>query len=120
MTYDEWKDIFRGLCKRKDRALDGEQAAAYFEVLKDFPTPCVHQACFRASREVQGWPKSDRLVELASEERRKVMAPAMACDRCHGETWIEAAPRESNGVTYQTVERCPQCWTLGPTRREVA
>jgi hypothetical protein len=113
MTYDDWTPIFKRLCQAKDRTPNGEQGATLFEVLKDFPTPCVHQACFRASREVSGWPKSERLVELAMDERRKVTAAATICDVCHGEVWVDAAPRENFGVTYQTVERCPQCWAFG-------
>lgn len=113
MTYDDWTPIFKRLCAAKDRTPNGEQGAVLFDVLKSFPTPCVSQACYRASREVSGWPKSERLVELASEERRKVTAAAAVCDVCHGSTWIASVPREFCGATYETVERCGQCWTLG-------
>jgi hypothetical protein len=39
-----------------------------------------------------------------------------ACERCGGNTWVDAEPRETYALTYQTVKRCPLCWTLGPQR----
>lgn len=113
MTYDDWTPLYKRLCAAKEHKPSGEQLAALFDALKDFPTSCVHQAVFRASREVPGWPKSDRLVELARDERRKVQGTPITCARCHGETWVDDGSHRLFERDYEQVRRCPECWTLG-------
>lgn len=113
MEWESWQAAYRRLCVSKEHKLSGEQCAAYFEVLKDFPDTCVEQAVYRATRDVGGWPKSEKLVELARDEKRKLTAPASICDQCHGELWVDGATKERFNVTYQTVVRCPQCRSGG-------
>lgn len=116
MDWDTWAAYYRRLCAAKEHAISGEQSAAYFEVLKDFPDSCVQQAIYRASREVSGWPKSDKLVELSRDERRKSEALASICDVCHGDGWIDAPDQTHfNRVYSNYVTRCPQCYPKART-----
>lgn len=110
LDFDVWSGCYNRLCAAKEHARNAEQSRALYDVLKEFPRSCVEQAMFRASREVSGWPKSDKLVELARDERRKLDAPSGICDVCHGDGWVDAPDEQHFNLTYTNyVRRCPQC-----------
>lgn len=110
MTFDVWQTFYNRLCAAKEHKKNPEQCRAYFDALEPYPDACVQAAVLKATREVTGWPKSDRLVDLARQEYQKVQAPADMCHLCHGTGFIDAPDEEHFNRMYTNyVRRCPQC-----------
>ena len=121
MTWEAWISFYNRLCAAKEHRKDPEQCRAYFDALEPYPDACVQAAILRASREVSGWPKSDRLVELARAEYMKVQAPPSICHVCHGDGFINAPDEEHHGRVYTNyVRRCPTCRPASMNRGDAA
>ncbi len=113
MSFAAWKDLYARLCSLYGRKPNGTQGAAYYEAVSRFSESVMEQAITRVAAEHKTWPAVAVLCEAARGIMRGMVMPASACDLCHGDTWVEGPPRYELGLTYETVERCPQCWTLG-------
>ena len=140
MDREQWAKEYARLCTAYGKSPNTEQARVYFAALDAYPIAVVADAVTEAVRESRGFPTAADLSDRAVRIRRgRPMAPAGACGRCHGSTWIElhcagvsaesatAEPRPVDrshccGRTWVHADhgfavRCDQCWGL---RGEVA
>lgn len=119
MTYAAWTALYKRLCALYGKTPNGTQGAAYYEAVSQFPETVMEQAITAVSREHKTWPSVAVLCEAARGILRGLTLPASACQTCHGDMWVEGPPRHEFGRVYETVVRCPECWTLGSSAKRI-
>lgn len=116
MEWTVWEASYKRLCRAKAHTINGDECAAYYEALQEFPDACVMTAVLAAVQNVKGWPKTDQLVDLARKARRDVTHPAQHCQLCHGDGWVDTPDEERFNRMYSNfVKRCPQCYPQART-----
>jgi hypothetical protein len=108
-----WATCYEKLRRAYQKTDDKEQAKLYFELLQNVPGPVMRLAVDKAIKEEKYWPNPATLRDYCDGAHSDLMLPASSCQRCHGDTWIDAEPIEQFNRTYRNVVTdCPQCWTL--------
>ena len=116
MGREEWASHYRRLLTAYNKTPNAEQASLYFDALCALPAAIVGEAINDLIRARGSWPHVSDIRERANALLASKTYEAPTCLRCGGNTWVKAEPRQTYGSTYQTVKRCPDCWTL---RRQV-
>lgn len=113
MSRDEWAGHYRRLLTAYGKGPNAEQAGIYFDALQSLPNGIVEQAVTEIIRARGSWPHVSDIRERSSSLLASKTYEPPVCLRCGGNLWIPSEPRQFDGRTYETVRRCPDCWTLG-------
>lgn len=110
MDWDTWQKLYRRLCASYGKAVNGEQAATFFEALSGFTAGVVEAAVTAQIKASKTFPKA---AELCEHCRAYVRAHPVTreCDSCLGSGWVDAPDQAHHGLTYTGyVRRCPTCY----------
>lgn len=110
MTFDEWTPRYRRLVKAFSKTENGEQCAAYFEALAKFPESAVEHALAKVIADERYWPSASVIREHAQNVLAGSVYTPSTCQKCHGDTWVDAPDQEHFRRAYTNfVNRCPIC-----------
>jgi hypothetical protein len=113
MDASTWATCYEKLRRAYQKQDDKDQAKLYYELLQNVPGSVMRLAVDKAIKEEKYWPNPATLRDYCDGATKDISLPANRCGTCHGNTWVDVASTVENGITYKTVDRCPQCWVLG-------
>lgn len=109
MTLQEWDIPYKDLCRTWGKTPNPTQAAAYWDVLKNFPVSAIEQAIVKANTEAAYFPQPSKIHEHAHGVVAAAVYIPPDCQTCGGNKFVDGLDRVVYNRTYKTVRPCPVC-----------
>jgi hypothetical protein len=110
MIFDEWVPRYNRLVRTYNKTHNGEQCAAFFDVLQHYSEGVIEQAIAKTIADSKHWPSPAEIRERCAGIIAGNVYTPPECSMCGGNRWIDADDQQHFNLTYTNyVRRCPMC-----------